>query len=276
MGRKPRLLLENDFDALVAAVPENPEADWQAVKEAEEVMHVIVPWSGGLDSTTLAVMAVQAGFNVTLISATMGQPWDSSERRARHFIKKAIPELEPLVNVEATLNPPEAVYGHIHLGRNVTIGRYAATLGDRLGGVAEVWLAWLDGETNIAAGDKSHVVLDLMQAKHETRFALPLRFMTKVDLVDWWLFHGRVDEAANLYSCFTGGTQPCGRCQACFRFYVPFAVTGYIDRIPWLHKADFPEAIIDKYREKTFTSARRAQQTLQAIAIWERHGVRDR
>ncbi len=238
-------------------------------------MRIIVPWSGGLDSTTLAVMAVQAGFNVILISASMGQPWDSSERRARHFIEKAIPELQPLQKVEVGLDKPEAVYGHIQLGRNVAIGRYAASYADSLGGVAEVWLAWLDGETNIAAGDKSHVVLDLMQVDYRSRFALPLRFMTKVDLVDWWLSHGRVDDAAITYSCFTGGTQPCGRCQACFRFYVPFAVTGYTDRIPWLHKADFPEAIIDKYRGKEYTSARRAQQTLQAIALWGQH-VRDR
>ena len=265
------------FDILVAAVPENPDADWQAVARAETELKIVVPWSGGLDSTTLAVMAVQAGFQTTLVSVTAGQPWDSGERRARHFIEQQIPELREATKVEMRLEPSTSVYDHIQLGRNVNIIRRVAELAQHTEGHTEIWLGWLDGETTIAAGDKSHLVLDRLQAEigRDIRLALPIRFMTKTDLVSWWADQGRLLQASNLYSCFTGGTVPCGHCQACFRFFVGFAASGNGMAIPWLYKAAFPDELLDKYRDKKYTSPRRGDQTRHAIRWWESY-VRDR
>ncbi len=261
----------SQFETVVAAVPENPDADWGVVTEAADRVRILIPWSGGLDSTTLVVMAVQAGFHVSTFAVTAGQPWDSGEARARHFIAEALPEFDQLGNqITMHLDKAAVVYDHIQVGRNAQIIHQLALLADKPehDNLYEIWLGWLDGETTIASGDKSHFVLSHMQLTHPTiRLALPLRFMTKADLVRWWAKQNRVDDAAHLYSCFVGGTVPCGHCQACFRFFAGFAAAGYHEAIPWLGRIDF-DAHLEKYEDKEYRSVGRERDMGRAIWVY--------
>lgn len=256
-----------DPHPLTFQVPENPDYDPLVVADAARQHRIIVPWSGGLDSTTLAVQAVQTGAPVLLVSFTSGQPWDSGEARARTFIKERTPELAPLQHVHVHLDPAPAVFHHVQVGRNQKMIEWCAEYTEGMRGY-EVWLGWLDGETLPAGGDKSHHLLAYLQEAHpRLNLQLPYRLLTKPDLVRWWLDEKRIEQAAHLYSCFTGGTVPCGRCQACFRFWAAFAALGVHDVIPWRGRVMF-DAQVAKYERKAYVSSRRRRQDHEAIRVY--------
>ncbi len=262
------------LEALAANVPESPLYDPDRFAAIAANYRIIVPWSGGLDSTTAVDLAFEEtqGENIVLFSTTSGQPWDAGERRARHFIKRDVfPMLQSLEHVEAVLPSATTTYGHVQVGRNIQIINAAANkLGPPLWG--EVWLGWLHGETHIADSDKSLAVVDRL-TRQTARIHLPLRHHTKADLVAHWIERGLVERAAQLYSCFVGGPTPCGRCQACFRFYVGFAWHDAEHHLSWLPKADFSKHIT-KYRDVMVNhphryTPRRIRQTLHACNRWE-------
>lgn len=265
------------LNELLVEVPENPLYNVKAVEAAAQRGCVVVPWSGGLDSTTAVLMALETGANVRLLSVSAGQPWDVPEARARYFVKDALPQLKALPHHAVMLPDAPLIFDHIHVGRNVAIVRAARDLLLSLKREplwAEIWLGWLHGEVPLAGGDKSHTAAALMQTMMPAGWLVhyPTATYTKADLVGWWIHRGMIEQAATTYSCFEPGPLPCGRCQACFRTFVAFAWWGEHERLMAWGKADFSEPI-RKYR-KAMTSGgryltRRVEQTMSAIGLYE-------
>jgi 7-cyano-7-deazaguanine synthase in queuosine biosynthesis len=249
-------------------VPENPDhAAYQSdTNELIQTGVVVVPWSGGLDSTTAAMWAIETGMKVVLLSCTSGQPWDAGERRARHFIRQEIIELRGLSQVERRLKEAPATYGHIQAGRNFDIGIAAWDVANAEGMWGEIWMAWVDGEIPIATGDKSRAALTHLQSElgGPFRFVVPTARFTKGALVRWWMDHGLLYKAAKLYSCFVGGPQPCGTCQACFRFWMAFAANRAEGALAWGGWIDFDEHL-EKYENKQHSSFARSREEADAI-----------
>lgn len=261
-------------------VPESPDYDEDAVAATGGNFMVVVPWSGGLDSTTAAAMAVEAGLPVTLLAATGGQPWDNAEARARTFVSKAIPGLAEIDRIDVNLPPSPAVYEHIHVGRNVQIAEAAAAVFRDGVTWGEVWLGWLGGEIPLSGGDKSRATLinlDVLAPPY-VRFVTPLATMTKADCVAWWKDRGHVGQAAATYSCFGPGPLQCGQCRACFRTFVAFAANGDEGMLRWLHRALLDPAGFDGWcahyetkEEGSHYTGRRLDQTRRAIARWKEY-----
>lgn len=259
--------------SLIEQVPENPAYDEELVRAVGRQGGAVVPWSGGLDSTTAAVMAVEAGLRVVLLSVDAGQPWDNAEARARQFVANAIPELRHLSHHHRRLQVADKVFAHVHVGRNADIVEEAGTVG-LIEGMrwAEIWLGWLAGEMPLAGGDKSHAAAIWMQYTLPARYRLhlPLAGMTKADVVGWWVERGRADDALATFSCFAPrGAMPCMTCQACFRTFVAFANHGLHTRLKGWGLHNFA-ASVEKYErgiaEGRYTG-RRADQTAYAIQV---------
>lgn len=222
------------------AVPENPEA---ADVTAPGYV-VLIPMTGGMDSTTLWGMAVETGVPYELVYVDVGQEYADAELGAIADVTDG----EPVTVIRGHV--PERRWRHIIPGRNATILTLLAHhMGDRWG---EVWFGNLAGESPVVGGDKSARFLTTMQhlmtlGGHDIRLASPVGTWTKADEVRWWAARGRLDTLRRTKTCFAAHARQCGRCQACFRKWVGFAAAGYDPAGMYPDGVDFAEHVA-KYR----------------------------
>jgi 7-cyano-7-deazaguanine synthase in queuosine biosynthesis len=224
------------------AVPENPDAD----VPTDGRFVVAVPCSGGLDSSTVAEMAADAGVPRRLYYVDVGQPYAADEIAAVRRVTRT----EPVV----LTGPPSPVrYDYLLPGRNAAIvWTIAADLRAR-GEWGEVWFGNLSGETPTIGGDKSARFFATLQGLltltgHDVRVVNVLAGLDKPDLVRWWAARGDVDRAIATRTCFVPGEQHCGRCQACFRRLVAFEAAGF-DTSGWWPVEEWAP-YVDKYADR--------------------------
>jgi 7-cyano-7-deazaguanine synthase len=197
-------------------------------------MTSIVLLSGGIDSTVALAHAQRAGEEVIALTVNYGQRAFKQElhyaavqtdRRAiRHHIIDA--RFYPLMGNSALTNPradlpatpadrPDATFVPM---RNTILTSIAAALAFTVGANRIVLAATADDQAGYPDCRPEWVqamsrVLDLGSAGPAPILLTPLRYMTKRDVVKLGQNLG-VDLSAT-WSCYDGGSAPCGRCGAC-------------------------------------------------------------
>lgn len=178
---------------------------------------VVVPVTGGLDSTTLWAMVREAGLPYRLVYFDMGQEYASAELAA-------VQRIMPREHVEVIDLPlPFIVKDWVLNARNAAI---IIALADWMTGESfwgEIWFGNTQGEGPITGGDKSHRFLNdaqhlLTLNGYDVRLCSPLAGWEKDDTVRWWMV--REPDLATVRdtrSCFAADTDHCGQCVACFR-----------------------------------------------------------
>lgn len=221
-------------------VPENP--DYR--EPIAPGFRVAIPVTGGMDSSTLWMMALEAGLPVEPVYVDVGQSYRAAEMAA----------VLDVLGVE-----PEVLYGptlgdgwkHVILGRNWhAIAAIAHWMTSR-GLWGELWFGNLAGETPTVGGDKSSRFFTTTQhlltmLGHDVQLHSPLRGLDKTDLVRWWAARGKVHLLARTKSCLHPSGSACGRCQTCFRKMVAFEAAGYGDALTWDHTPDWAP-FVEKY-----------------------------
>jgi 7-cyano-7-deazaguanine synthase in queuosine biosynthesis len=269
-----------DAHALSLDVPENPDRKLYDEQRAqiEASFLVVVPWSGGLDSTASLILACHEYPHKQVVAMPMNfqQPWDNAESRNRSFLidqlwtRHIAPNFLPTISMP----PAEESFDHIQVGRNFAVTNQAAHYIQQRGW-GEVWLSWYGGEIPLAWGDKSVAALSEMNRYPECRVHTPWRHQTKGHVLNWLISHGYIEVAKQTYSCFTGQNVPCGRCRACWNTYVAWEANGLGSTmvLPWLIHAQFSE-IVRRYRQaladrpQDYGSARTGELT-RAMEAWQ-------
>lgn len=190
---------------------------------------IIVPVSGGLDSSTCYRMARAAGLPAEAVMAATGVPY------ARHDREAALRLTEGRLHMLEVGDDWQSV-GDFQIGRNSIIVWRLLEWAHSHGWWGEVWFGHLGGnylETPIVGGDKSFRWAATMQhlaTAHgfDFRLSSPLIGMSKADCVSWWASRGMAASAlTDTRSCFADIPGQCGRCWACLYRYVAFAARGY-------------------------------------------------
>ena len=232
--------LDGAWAAQQAQVPENPDGRtlWRPAE-----YRVVVPLTGGMDSTTCWQMAIEAGLDPEAVYVDMGQ----------HYMGMELATVRDLLGVTPRVidGPrPPASWKHLLPGRNAAVIFLSAlTITGQWG---ELWLGNLAGETPAVGGDKSARFLLTAQQMltcmgHDVHLLSPLRGLDKTDLVTWWAARGDLETLAQTKSCFHPHLRACGSCQTCFRKLVAFYAAGHADVLEWDGPVDWSEHVA-KYR----------------------------
>jgi 7-cyano-7-deazaguanine synthase in queuosine biosynthesis len=251
-----------------------PERGEQPPEGRLDSYAVALPVTGGMDSTTLWAMALEANVPAQPYYVDVGQDYAKAELAVvRELIGR-----EPTV---ITTKPITGRAAHIIPGRNATIIFSIADALATYGWWGELWLGNLAGESPAVGGDKSARFLSTTQQLltllgYDLNLQSPLGALDKPDLVRWWAARDRVEELARTKSCFHPTLRACGQCQTCFRKYVGFHAAGRYDyALEWDGPVDFApyiakyEAVMTQAERKgdySHYSKRRCQDTLAAIA----------
>ncbi|MBO2461594.1 7-cyano-7-deazaguanine synthase [Actinomadura violacea] len=214
---------KTSFRRAMADCAENP--DWSGA-DFDEALRVVVPMSGGLDSSTLWAMACEADLPAVPVYVDNHAPYTGVEiERARRLTGGQLRVLS---------GPPVAFkqFQHIQVGRNMIMLWTVAGWARDHDWWGELWFGNHAEETKLVGGDKSVRFLATAQhlltaAGHDLRLVSPLGGLTKPDLVRWWAARDRLDEALSTYTCFTGRPEHCGRCWACMQRLLAFTVAGH-------------------------------------------------
>jgi len=201
---------------------------------------IIIPVSGGLDSSTCYRMARAAGLPVEAVMAATGVPYARRDREA------ALRLTEGRLHMLEVGDDWTAV-GDFQIGRNSIIVWRLLEWAHAHGWWGEVWFGHLGGnylETPIVGGDKSFRWASTMQHMatangFDFRLSSPLIGMSKADCVSWWAARGWLEDALAARSCFADMPGHCGRCWACLYRYVAFAARGYRRQV----EATYPDGI---------------------------------
>ncbi len=228
--------LESSWAAEQLEVPENPEASAMFHVEREDGYRVVVPVTGGLDSTTLWLLAREAGLPVEAVYVRVGAPYERKELDALDRI-----------GIEATVidgASGKLRFGHILVGRNANIIFAIAAMMRERGWWGQLWFGNLAGESPAVGGDKSARFLATTQhlltlRGYDVQLCSPLGALDKPDLVRLGQEHAWLDHLVLTVSCFDGERAlSCGQCQACFRRVVAFEAAG-IDTYNWFAHEDW-------------------------------------
>jgi 7-cyano-7-deazaguanine synthase in queuosine biosynthesis len=89
----------------------------------------------------------------------------------------------------------------------------------------EIWLGAVQGESSPDKGDKSDLFFRMVEeliwrTKHKKVTIKTLKGKTKNDWLKWYLETVGDDKILHTITCFEGGEQACGRCQACLRKWI--------------------------------------------------------
>lgn len=273
------------------AVPENPAVmlpeDLGRMAEDRRTFRVIVPLSGGLDSSTLWLMAQEAGLPAQPVYVDAGQEYAVREYQSACEIAQAgIPRI-PV--------PAEGKrFKHIIAGRNARIIHWVAAWASYQDWWGQIWLGNLAGESPATGGDKSARFLGTMQAilhdqGRDFHLLSPLCALDKPDLIRWWHDHDRANLLPLVKPCFDADKRRCGRCQSCFRFFVAIVGSGMYDlrggnfapfMREWFGEGWDFAASVEKYlylmtSEANPYNARRTRDTLLAIDLLTTHAARE-
>lgn len=209
---------------------------------------VVVPLSGGLDSSTCAMMAMEAGLPVTGVYLADDSTLAEGETTAIFNIFGDDDRIELL---KMHLDPVDWITYEgegtdatlIWRARNLVFIMAALEAAQSAGAEwGQIWFGNQSGpgETPIEnGGDKG---LDFLRYTNDmlagTGFTVtsPLIGMTKVDEVAWWQSHRILEKSRHAYSCGAKHWRACGRCWQCWRTFCAFLPYG-------LHPSQFPEGI---------------------------------
>ncbi len=204
---------------------------------------ILLPWSGGLDSTSALLMALEGGLPVRTVYTSYGHPYDTGEQTSVARLQKTILESYPeaarlwLEHMQLNLGDVAAEglsrmggeWRHLFPLRNYLILTETMAQND---GDSELWFCPVKGEMPYSGGDKSLVFVRHMQGlASEAGLALflPLVGLSKSDLVGWGtLSPARYAVLRQTLSCF-GSSGHCGTCQACFTRAVAFHAVGRLE-----------------------------------------------
>jgi 7-cyano-7-deazaguanine synthase in queuosine biosynthesis len=274
-----------ELERLVALAPADPRHQWTqdasstefrrqlhhrtpAITDTEgpsqdERFRVAVPMSGGLDSSTAYEMARTAGMPTVAYYVDTGAPYSRIERAK--LDERQIAYTAVNCDVEYFSD------GVIDYGRNAVILYTVAEEMRIHHWWGEIWFggyAGPGGEAPMRYGDKSHRFLlsfnHLLAARHDVQVCRPLAGMTKADMVAWWMSHDKLPEALRTFSCFEPqhdplirwttsdvGSQRCGHCIACFKWWAAFAANGYAlhkDRQLFPQPPRFPHEYLSMFK----------------------------
>lgn len=245
----------------------------------------IIPWSGGLDSTTSLIMAIEAGISIKTIFLNYGQPYIKKEllatKKLERLIRSKYPEADwnehHVVDVhfldDVIKSKFKGEWGHIFPMRNFLILEESAAIApsDRY---SEIWFSSVQGEMPYSGGDKSVVFLTYMKeilGKRSINLTTPLVGLTKADMVQWAITQPiRFPIIQDTISCFNGeGNAHCGECQACFNRAVAFYAADRlsVSGVPYQSKAlqNFAESYVLKLAKESYYSPTRRTQLQQFI-----------
>lgn len=220
--------MKSAYSAHQRNVPESPSYDPALGKERASRFRVVVPVSGGLDSSTAYALAVERyGTDaVWPIYVRVGDDGGLARLEIRAFCE--LFEEDPsmfIVHVDADRDQ------HIVHGRNAIILFSVAREMTRKGWWGEIWFGNLGGETPIVGGDKSSSFLATTQhlmtvLGQDVRIVSPFQALDKVDLVKIWLDWGRRDAFEKMKTCFSPTEHRCAKCQTCFRMWAALMGSG--------------------------------------------------
>jgi len=177
---------------------------------------VLVPWSGGMDSTTLAWMGYDAGLPVVPVYVDTGAAYSDIERYLAVDLLEAPPAVIEL--------PTDYVkHGVIDLARNGVIMAAIAEWAARQGWWGHIWFGngGDPGETTWRGGDKSfwfvhRMNVDLAEVGLDFTVQSPLIGLTKGDQVALWQRADMDAEYRKTLSCTSPvGGRHCRRCTSC-------------------------------------------------------------
>ena len=244
---------------------------------------IVVPWSGGMDSTTVLLQALETGADVVTLYVDYGQKYMEKEQaitaRLRETIQHALPYTLHTWREHVTVDRRAAAHTvaaalpgawhHVLPLRNHVVLQEAAILAGQGG---EVWVGYVQEETPYSGGDKSILTIieeTRLLASEGVLLVMPIMGMTKSDLVRYamreeWTYK----LLRETVSCLGGNAQTqCGACQACFRRYVAFhaAEKAQDSNVP----THGMQAFIEKYQREiesgAMESPRRVRDTSAAI-----------
>ncbi len=245
----------------------------------------VIPWSGGLDSTTSLIMAIEAGISIRTIFLNYGQPYIKKELLATNKLEKLIRAKYPeadwtehyIVDVsfidQLVKSKFNGEWGHIFPMRNFLILEESAAIAQP-NRYTEVWFSSVQGEMPYSGGDKSVVFLTYMKeifGKRNINLTTPLVGLTKADMVQWAIAQlDRFRIIRHTISCFNGeGDSHCGECQACFNRAVAFFAANQLplSGVPYHKNAlqNFGENYIRKLAKESYYSPTRRSQLQQFI-----------
>lgn len=272
--------LTSDYATNIANVPESPAYTEPA---RDDTFRVVIPLTGGMDSTTLWQMAMESGLPAVPIYLDLGQPYAELEITAASEIAARSGQTLHVVRQQM----PFQAFDYILLGRNAVVIYTIAELLRERGQWGEIWFGNLAGESPVRGGDKSRRFFNDTQALltlrgYDVRICNPLIGMDKPDEVAYWM--GRdIEVLMNTKSCFSVQHRQCGECQTCFRKWVAFKAHD-IDIRDTFARRDLRvsfEPFVRKYKDRmggakahgdySHYSPRRIETTLQAIRDLEVH-----
>lgn len=242
---------------------------------------VILPWSGGLDSTSSLLMALESGCYVTTVSFNYGQEYVEKEKQAINTIKSLVlknyPQAKELWKEQYFIDISwldctvkkimGGTWDYIFPLRNYFILKEASKLSCKKT-YDELWFSCIQGEIPYSGGDKSIVFLSELQkemVKKNIILITPLIGLNKADIVRWAnQKKERWKVIKKTLSCFTGsGKGQCGKCQACFNRLVGFATAGKIKNVGFEPQYENLKPFVHKYekvfnKEKYYSDSRKA------------------
>jgi 7-cyano-7-deazaguanine synthase in queuosine biosynthesis len=260
--------VDTPFRAAMDNCAENPESTGDHAPGAV----VVVPLTGGLDSTTAWAMACELELPRIAVYIDTGIPYAEEEiKTARLFA----PDLSVITRPLAY----KRTYQHIQGGRNAAILWTVAEA--HRGQWGEIWVGNRGDETKLAAGDKSlrfHTTLQQLMTAAGFDFHLthPLQGLSKMDLVRWWAERGRLDEALATRTCYQPDTSHCGACWACLQRVLAFGGAGFLDEVtatfPGGLKLDGPARDFWAKHDARVRSGQRVGRDATAYVIMARIG----
>lgn len=253
---------------------------------------VIIPFSGGLDSTASLIMAIESGAEIITANFNYGQPYFEKEVRVIEKIMKLISEKYPESNTLWTEHHiidiswlDKVIKGkvggdwrHIFPLRNYLILQEASKLAKK-SRYQEIWFSCVKGEIPYSGGDKSIVFLTYMSdilSKLNILLSTPHIGLDKSDIINWSLSDPkRYSIIKETISCFGGdGERQCGKCQSCFNRGVAFFSNNKIKDVGFdpskKDLSDFIEYYKYGLKRSNYYSKRRSEQILNFIYLLEK------
>lgn len=187
-------------------------------------MSAVVLHSGGIDSTVLLYHLMAEGEEVMALSVLYGQSHHREVAAAREIcfgldVPHSVTMLDPdfFRGSELTAGRGPVVSGVIVPNRNMVLIALAGALAERAGFEA-VAVACHAGDHGLFPDCRGTFLEEMFRAMrkgtdHRVGLRYPFVHKTKLEVVRLGMELGVPFEAT--WSCYRGGTEPCGECLAC-------------------------------------------------------------
>ena len=224
--------------------PERPE-DFKLEVEYPKLYKKVILVSGGMDSSIMWDL-IESEDKIGLY-VDFGQPYAEKEIKAiRDFGIKV-----KIIKYDLTNN---VTWNHIIPTRNFILIALAEELVSHEG---EIYLGAVQGETVENAGDKSELFFRLTEefiwrTKNKKVDIKTLKARTKNDWLKYYIEKTDNMKILNTITCFSGGGNACGKCQACVRKWIALHycnisdITSLFEEDPYIGGRKY----IDNYKKK--------------------------